>query len=114
MIASAPQKPSAQASQIDNFTPALSQAELQAYGYRSAATGGQAEAAQEKGPPVSEQHLKAWFDLYKQVYQGAADTEANALKSAAGMFPGKLVSRDRVRALRGAQKRGRKPNEPAK
>jgi hypothetical protein len=63
---------------------------------------------QEKGPSVSPEHLREWFELYKKVYQGPQDTEANALASAAGMFPGKSVSRDRVRALRGAQKRGRK------
>jgi hypothetical protein len=69
---------------------------------------------EQKGPRVSDAHLAAWFDLYKQVYKGAEDTEDNALKSAQGMFLGKSVSRDRVRALRGSQKRGRKPVEPAK
>jgi hypothetical protein len=67
-----------------------------------------------KGPPVAPDHLKAWFDLYRRVYSGSSDTEANALVSARGMFPGKSVSRDSVRALRGAQKRGRKPDETAK
>jgi hypothetical protein len=62
----------------------------------------------QKGPPVSEEHLKAWFDLYRRVYSGAVDTEATALASARGMFHGKSVSRDRIRALRGTQKRGRK------
>jgi hypothetical protein len=67
----------------------------------------------QKGPPVAEEHLKAWYDLYQRAYSGAADTEATAVASARGMFPGKSVSRDRVRALRGSQKRGRKPTEPA-
>jgi len=69
---------------------------------------------EQKGPPVSPEHLKAWFDLYQRVYSGPIDTEANAVASARGMFPGKSVSRDRVRALRGSQKRGRKSGETAK
>jgi hypothetical protein len=72
------------------------------------------EPIAEKGPPVSEEHLRLWYDLYRRAYQGAADTEATAIKSATGMFPGKSVSRDRIRALRGAQKPGRKPRETAK
>jgi hypothetical protein len=68
----------------------------------------------QKGQPVAEGHLRAWYDLYCQVYSGAQDTEANALKSAQGMFPGKSVSRESIRALRGAQKRGRKPTDTAK
>jgi hypothetical protein len=70
--------------------------------------------SEQKGPPVSEEHLKAWFALYRQVYSGPAETEANAVASARGMFQGKSVSRDRIRALRGTQKRGRKAAEPAK
>jgi hypothetical protein len=66
-----------------------------------------------KGPPVAPDHLKAWFDLYRRVYSGSSDTEANALVSARGMFPGKSVSRDSVRALRGTQKRGRKATDTA-
>jgi hypothetical protein len=62
----------------------------------------------EKGPSVSDVHLKAWFEVYRQAYTGASDTEANAVASARGMFPGKSVSRDKVRDLRGEQKRGRK------
>jgi hypothetical protein len=66
----------------------------------------------QKGPRVTDPHLKAWFDLYSQVYSGTAeDTEDRALQSARGMFPGKSVTRDRIRELRGAQKRGRKPRE---
>lgn len=61
-----------------------------------------------KGPPVSNVDLKAWFDLYGRVYKGNDDTEANALASAVGMFPGRYVARRRIRDLRGEQKRGRK------
>lgn len=62
----------------------------------------------QKGPRVTDESLKVWYELYRKTYTGAADTEANALASAAGMFPGKSIARERVRALRGAQKRGRK------
>jgi hypothetical protein len=70
--------------------------------------------AEQKGPPVAPEHLRAWYELYRRVYTGAADTEATALASARGMFPGKSVSRDRIRELRGTQKRGRKPDDSAK
>jgi hypothetical protein len=72
------------------------------------------EDLSQKGPPVSDEHLKGWFELYQRVYSGVADTETNALLSARGMFPGKSVSRERVRMLRGSQKRGRKNTEAAK
>jgi hypothetical protein len=68
----------------------------------------------DKGLPVSEAHLQAWYEVYKQAYRGAADTEDTALKSARGMFPGKSVSREKIRELRGPQKRGRKSGEIAK
>ncbi|HXQ42690.1 MAG TPA: hypothetical protein VN821_15575 [Candidatus Udaeobacter sp.] len=64
-----------------------------------------------KGPPVSSAHLEQWYRLYEQAYQGADDTEANALVSARGMFPGKSVSRDRVRELRGSRRHGRKKHD---
>jgi hypothetical protein len=67
-----------------------------------------------KGVPVSRTHLEAWYELYRQAYRGADDTEDTALKSAKGMFPGKAVSREKIRELRGPQKRGRKPGELAK
>jgi hypothetical protein len=69
------------------------------------------------GPTVSERPrvpdpvLRDWYELYRRAYPGAEDTEATALKSAFGMFPGKSVSRGRVRELRGPQKIGRKPRE---
>lgn len=58
-------------------------------------------------PSVSDALLTAWYDLYLRAYTGAADTEANAVQSAQGMFPGKSVSRERVRELRGERMRGR-------
>jgi hypothetical protein len=64
-----------------------------------------------KGPAVSSADLKTWFDLYRRVYKGKDDTEANAFASAVGMFPGRTVSRQRVRDLRGEQKRGRKKQD---
>jgi hypothetical protein len=65
-----------------------------------------------RGLPVSDSLLQAWHDLYQRAYADSPqDTEATAVKSALGMFPGKSVSRNRVRVLRGAQKRGRKPRE---
>jgi hypothetical protein len=61
-----------------------------------------------RGPSVSEAHLAEWYALYRKAYTGHLDTEANALRSAQGMFPGKSVSREAVRKLRGAQKPGPK------
>ena len=69
----------------------------------------------EKGPPVAEEHLRAWFEVFKKVYGGTArDTEGFAHRSAQGMFPDKFVARQRIRDLRGDQKPGRKPHHPAK
>jgi len=62
----------------------------------------------EKGPPVSDDHLRGWLELYRKAYQGPQDTLATAHKSAVGMFPGKFVARDRVRHLCGGRKVGRK------
>jgi len=71
-------------------------------------TEAQAPGAPEKeGPPVSDADLKRWYELYQDVYRGSADKEAAALSSAQGMFPGKTVSRDRIRQLRGSRPRGR-------
>jgi hypothetical protein len=61
-----------------------------------------------KGPRVTEPHLRAWFEFYKTVRSEAEDTEDRALESARKNFPGKSVSRERVRALRGSQRRGPK------
>jgi hypothetical protein len=66
----------------------------------------------QKGPPVSEAHLQAWFDVYRKVYGGSpGDTLENALKSARGMFHDRFVSRDRVRDLAGGRTPGRKPRK---
>lgn len=61
-----------------------------------------------KGPPVSEAALAAWYEAYKKTFTGADDTEAKAMESARGCFPGRSFSRDAVRALRGSVKRGPK------
>jgi hypothetical protein len=62
----------------------------------------------QKGPRVTDPHLEAWFDLFTKVYSGTVeDTEDRALESARGMFPGKSVTRDRIRALRGNRPMGR-------
>jgi len=62
-----------------------------------------------KGPRVTDGELRAWYDVYRRFYTGALDTQDNAYASAKGMFPGKFVARDRVRALFPARKAGRKP-----
>ena len=66
---------------------------------------------EERGSPVSKTDLEAWAAVYKQAYGGKPeDTLTNALASAKGMFPGKFVSREKVRALVGGdRKTGRKP-----
>lgn len=71
------------------------------------------EEPPQKGPPPSPKALAAWYEAYKLAYPNTADTEAKALESARGCFPDKTVSRESVRALRGAQKRGPKSG-PAK
>lgn len=62
-----------------------------------------------KGPPVSQAALKAWYEAFKLANTEDQDTEAAAMESARGCFPGRSFSRDDLRALRGARKRGRKP-----
>ena len=78
---------------------------------RSAGQAAKAELSTDepepKGPPVSNDLLKAWFEVYMRAYPGSADTEAAALKSAQGMFPGKSVSREKIRLLRGRRPIGR-------
>lgn len=70
----------------------------------------EADADYRKLPPVSEAHLKAWFAVYSLAYSsGPLDTLPNAIASARGMFPGRFVSRERVRDLAGGRTRGRKP-----
>lgn len=59
-----------------------------------------------KAPPVSEAALKAWADAFKLAYGGTpSDTLDMAYKSAGGAFPGKLASRDRVRAHVGGNRK---------
>lgn len=85
---------------------------LQSYGHSALppqpAGAAVSHSKDQKGPPVSAAALKAWFVAYQAAFTGADDTEARALESARGCFPGKSVSRDAVRDLRGEQKRGPK------
>jgi len=66
------------------------------------------EGPKQKGPPVSEAALTAWYAAYRLAYVGSEDTLAKAYASAEGMFPGKFVSRERIRRLAGGRKPGRK------
>jgi len=86
---------------------------LAAEGARFSIAAAQPEPEQ-KRPQVAQALLNDWFALYKRAFPGVEDTESKAIESAVGMFPGKFVSRQRVRELRGAQKRGPKPSGPAK
>jgi hypothetical protein len=61
-----------------------------------------------KKPRVSDAHLQAWFEFYRKVHTEVEDTEDRAAEFARICFPGKSVSRDRIRALRGSLKRGPK------
>jgi hypothetical protein len=73
------------------------------------APGADSEADYRKLPPAAKAHLEAWYDLYSQVYGGSPqDTLPNAVRSARGMFPGRFVSRDKVRDLAGGRSPGRK------
>jgi hypothetical protein len=60
-----------------------------------------------KKKPLPENLLKPWYELYQRAYSGPEDTEQKAVDSANGMFPGKYVTRDQIRELRGARKPGR-------
>jgi hypothetical protein len=64
--------------------------------------------SESKGPRVADTHLQAWFEFYKKIHSEAEDTDDRALGSARMNFQGKSVSRERVRALRGSQRRGPK------
>jgi hypothetical protein len=62
--------------------------------------------------PVSPANLQAWFELYVKVYGGTPrDTVINAISSAKGMFPDRIVPRDSVRKLVQGRKPGRKSNQ---
>lgn len=67
-----------------------------------------------KAPPVSIAALEKWADAYRLAYQGADDVLETAYRSAEGAFPGRFVSRDRIRGLvGGGRKRGPKgPRHP--
>lgn len=69
------------------------------------------KAAPDERKPVSPANLTVWADIYNKIYGGTpVDTLDFAWESAKGMFPDKSVSRDRVRALVGGnRKSGRKP-----
>ena len=87
--------------------------ELLASAPKKSATGPEQQEPEDedqgqKGPPVSETHLRQWYALYRSVYHGPGDTMEMALRSARGMFPGKFVSRDAIRKLAGGRTRGRK------
>jgi hypothetical protein len=49
--------------------------------------------------PLSDSLLRAWCDLYEQAYPANERSEPLAAKSVAGMFPGKSVTRIRLRAV---------------
>lgn len=51
--------------------------------------------------------LMEWWTLYRKAYPNDLG-EAHAIKSAEGMFHGHSIARERIRALRGPQKRGPK------
>jgi hypothetical protein len=70
-----------------------------------------ASESETKRPRVSDAHLQAWFEFYKKVHTPVEDTEDRALEFARQCFPGKSVSRDRVRTLRGNVKRGPKTKQ---
>lgn len=87
--------------------------ELLASAPKKSATGPEQQEPEDedqgqKGPPVSETHLRQWYALYRSVYHGPGDTMEMALRSARGMFPGKFVSRDAICKLAGGRTRGRK------
>ena len=69
----------------------------------------QDDGSETKAPRVSDAHLAVWYEFYKATHSVNEDTEDRAVEFARQCFPGKSVSRDRIRALRGAVKRGPKP-----
>lgn len=69
----------------------------------------QPEEERSIGPAVAADRLKEWAALFLKAYPEGEITEDRALSSARGMFPGKSVTRLRVRELIPARKRGRKP-----
>jgi hypothetical protein len=66
-----------------------------------------ATAPRSDGPPVSKAALEEWWVVFSK--HNPAATEPQAQASAEAMFPGKTVTRVKIRELRGEQKRGPKP-----
>ena len=61
-------------------------------------------------PPVSPERLRRWFAFFEAEYPPALNNEDLALQHARVTFPKNSVARQKVRDLRGAQKRGPKPS----
>jgi hypothetical protein len=60
-----------------------------------------------QGPPVSEADLRRWAEAYQAIYKDRPEaTQDHALQSARGFFVGKSVSRQAVRDVIPAGKRG--------
>ena len=59
-------------------------------------------------PPISDADLTRWFEVFSKVHE--VSTEDMALRSAQAMYLDKNVSRQKIRDLRGPQKRGKPPN----
>ncbi len=60
---------------------------------------------EQRKPPVSPAHLQAWFEFYQRI--GGDMREERALESARLNFPGRSVTRKRVRDLLGPRPIGR-------
>ena len=60
----------------------------------------------QKGPRVPDTLLKAWYEVYQQAYQGAADTEDTAVALREGDVSGQMGrTRTRPRTTRRAEER---------
>lgn len=64
-----------------------------------------AQRLDDEEAPLSDRALDGWADLFRQVYPNGS--EALARRSLEGMFPGKTVSRDRLRRILPPIRRGR-------
>jgi len=63
------------------------------------------QLSKSKGPPVSADHLQAWFEFYQKI--GGEMREERALESARLNFCGQSVTRKRIRDLLGPRPIGR-------
>jgi hypothetical protein len=64
------------------------------------------EKNKKKLPNVSEAALAAWHEAYQKAYGGTPEDKlATAFESAVGMFPGKFVSRQKIRDLVGGNRK---------